>query len=346
MRTSTLSFRMAGEFLVLSWQAWGGSADAWDGVLRRFPDYTVFQSYAWGEHKRCFGWQPLRLLAGDVDRPMAMVQVLVKRYPPGVGMAWIPGGPLGEIDLWSERMRLAIRAAVGVRFLYCRISPMRTYTEGSASKLAGLGWQRSSAPLAPGMSLAYPTRLTEEERLQACSSNWRHNFRRSMKRGLNAYLWDNPNPDEIMAAYETMQAHKQLKAQTSREEVESMLAAFADRCLLVRCDDAKGNLLALRGALVMGEKGWDTFAAATPAGRKVYASHAAFWELMKQCSKRGVCWYDMGGVDPVNNKGVYDFKKGAGAEEFSYLGEWGWATSAALRMAANFLIQRRSRSLR
>lgn len=315
---------------MLSWQLWQGAPDVWDGLLQQFPDHTVFQSHAWGEHKRSFGWQPVRLLAGDTDHPVTMAQVLVKRFPFGIGMAWMPGGPVGEISMWDERLRQAIRSAAGVHFLYCRISPMQVHVDDSASRLVDQDWQRCVSPLTSGLSLAYPIALAEDERLQQCSGNWRHNLRRSAKQGTHTYLWNKPDPDEIMNAYAAMQAHKQLSAQTSREEIASMLNHFSDRCLVVRCDDAKGNLLALRGALVSGEKAWDTLAAATPAGRKVYASHAAFWELMKQCAGRGVRWYDMGGVDPEKNRGVYDFKKGSGAQDLRYLGEWEHASPKIL----------------
>ena len=60
--------------------------------------------------------------------------------------------------------------------------------------------------------------------------------------------------------------------------------------------------------------------------------------LMKQCAERGVRWYDMGGVDPVNNRGVYDFKKGTGARALEYLGEWEWSTSKALGWGVSRLI--------
>ena len=84
------------------------------------------------------------------------------------------------------------------------------------------------------------------------------------------------------------------------------------------------------------------FAAATPDGRNVYASHAAFWELMNQCEARGILSYDMSGADKMGSKGVYDFKKGTGGVDLEYLGEWDWATSSLLRHAANRLIKYRA----
>jgi lipid II:glycine glycyltransferase (peptidoglycan interpeptide bridge formation enzyme) len=65
---------------------------------------------------------------------------------------------------------------------------------------------------------------------------------------------------------------------------------------------------------------------------------------MKQCEERGVTWYDMSGVDPDKNKGGYDFKKGTGAEDLKYLGEWDRASFPLLRPLANLLVKWRMRS--
>jgi len=316
---------MDGEFHMLNWQLWEGTAEAWDQLLERFSDYSVYQSYAWGEHRARFNWRPLRLVLRKEDNISAMVQILIRNYPLNLGLVWIPGGPLGDIDFWDASLQRAIMVGAGVRFLYCRINSMRRHSAEEELKLTVRGWRKSAYPLNSGLSLAYKPMQNEDVRLKQSSSNWRHNFRRSAKRGLSVYLWKNPDPKEMMLAYISMQEYKQLKDQTNLEQIDSIVKAFKERCLLVRCDDENGNLLAFRGALVQGEKAWDIFAATTPVGRNMYASHAAFWELMKQCAVRNINWYDMSGVDPVKNRGVYDFKKGTGAQDLQYLGEWEYA---------------------
>lgn len=342
--TFVFSIFVDGGFYMLNWKLWNGTSEEWDGLLQKFPDYTVYQSYAWGEHRARFGWLPLRLVARDDVNVIFMAQILIRRYPLNVGVVWVPGGPLGDIELWGESFQREIRIVTGVKFLYCRLNSMRTYVAKDELKLASLGWRRSAYPLNTGLSLTYQPALSEEVRLLQASGNWRHNLRRSSKRSMHVYLWENPDPVEIMKAYVSMQELKHLNAQTSREAIESLVKEFADRCIFVRCDDESGNFLALRGALVFGEKAWDMFAVATPAARKVYASHAAFWELMKLCGERGVQWYDMSGVDPVNNRGVYDFKKGTGAQDIRYLSEWEYAKPSVFGYLASRVIARRTRA--
>jgi len=190
----------------------------------------------------------------------------------------------------------------------------------------------------------YQPALREAESLKQCSANWRHNLRRSEKRNPRVYLWKNPDVDEMIRVYDLMQHYKKLPPQTTREEIESMIKIFHDECVLVRCDDKDGNMLAFRGALINGEKAWDIFAATTPSGRNVYASHASFWELMRLCRERNVHWYDMGGVDPVNNPGVYDFKRGTGAKNLEYLGEWEYSRPFFMSSVANYVISRKGYS--
>jgi lipid II:glycine glycyltransferase (peptidoglycan interpeptide bridge formation enzyme) len=326
---------------MLDWTRWEGEAAQWDAIVRNMQDFTVFQSYAWGAHRARFGWIPLRLLAHEEGQVIAVAQVLVRRYSFGIGVIWIPGGPLGKPSAWNSTLRQAVCKAAGFRFFYCRLNNMANHNSELVDTMLANGWLRTSRPLSSGLSLEYSPSLQEEQRMLRCSGNWRHNLRRSFKRRLFTSVWANPDPYEMMKAYGIMQDLKNLAAQTSIEEIESILCAFGNQCIIVRCDDESGHLLALRGAIIMGSKAWDIFAVSSPAGRKVYASHAAFWELMSQCAHRGVVSYDMGGADPISNRGVYDFKKGTGAIDTKQLGEWEFSNLGFLRHIANYLIGRR-----
>jgi lipid II:glycine glycyltransferase (peptidoglycan interpeptide bridge formation enzyme) len=334
-----------GQLLMLNWVNWSGDAVLWDDMLTEFPDYTVYQSHAWGEHKQNLGWIPYRFVAKDCGCAVSMALVLVRRLRFGVALAWVPGGPVGNPNYWDERLLGAIRETISARHVYLRINPMRSCDGEDVNQLLSQGWHRPSHRLISGLTMAYDPGEDEPAREKQASGNWRHNLRRSTKYGHHVIVWNDPDPGVMLGVYEAMQVYKSLAEQFSKAELISILESFKNHCVVVRCDDKEGSLLALRGALVFKRKGWDIFAAATPQARKVYASHGAFWELMRQCASRGVRWYDMSGIDPIGNKGVYDFKNGTGAKEFSYLGEWDRATSGALRMIANFMIGRRGRGM-
>jgi lipid II:glycine glycyltransferase (peptidoglycan interpeptide bridge formation enzyme) len=145
--------------------------------------------------------------------------------------------------------------------------------------------------------------------------------------------------------YEAMQSYKDLDEQFSYQELSGLLQHFKDQLFLYRCETPEGQVIALRGCAVSGGSAWDLFAAAAPEARKVYASYGLVWELLKACQSAGVKNYDFMGVDPVHNPGVYNFKKGTGAEEVRVVGEWEWSRPALLGNVANWMIERRGASL-
>jgi len=307
---------------MLTWKIWLGSGEQWDAVIAGFGEHSVYQSSSWGRHRSQFGWDPVRLVGYDNGTICSAVQLLVKRLPFRFGVVWIPGGPSGDVAQWADTLPTAIFSLAGLRYGYCRMNSSRMYSSRDDELLSVSGWHCSSRPMLSGLSMHYGLNGSEGERFSRLRKSWRHNLRRSQNKGLSVFRWHTPDPEEMMAVYSSMQEYKGLRGQTTATEIMSLLTSFGQRCLIVRCDDEAGNLIAVRGALVQRDRAWDVIAAATVEGRRSYASYAAFWELMRLCEQEGVTWYDMGGIDPLKSKGVYDFKKGTGANELKYLGEW------------------------
>lgn len=313
----------------------------WDHWLNDLGETGSFhQSFRWGQVKERLGWQVLRLAVGDT--PSALAQVLVRRYRFGVSLAWIPGGPVGDLGDCGQSFLGSLRRFVGAPVCYCRANVLRPLSTKAVEQMTLAGWRKPTAPLNTGLSMIYDPGLEEEARLALATGNWRHNLKRAGKYGLQLTRWECRDATEMMALYRGMEQHKGLAQQLTAVEVQAMLDLMGDRLLLYRCDDEHGTPVALRGCAMMGERAWDLFAAATPAARKIYASYATFWALMRGCAERNIRHYDMGGVDPVGNRGVYDFKKGCGAEPIEYLGEWEWCSSKLLFGPINWMIKRRN----
>ena len=165
----------------------------------------------------------------------------------------------------------------------------------------------------------------EEIRRARCTTNWGRNLRRAEKNINRPYLWSHPDASEIASAYKEMNQFKDvtnLDLSRSESEISNIIDSFKDELLIIRCDDDSGNIDSLRGVLRFSNKAWDFLALTSPSGRKNYSSHAVFWHLTNVCQSLGVQSIDLSGIDPENNKGVYDFKKGTGAQQIDYLGEW------------------------
>jgi hypothetical protein len=171
------------------------------------------------------------------------------------------------------------------------------------------------------------------------SGNWRRNLKRSERNDLRVEQWIDPDLDELMALFSEMEGLKGLPPLQRRADLENLFSALGEKVILFRCCAPDGRLVAVRGCGVLGMRGWDLFAAANPAGRKLSASYATCWALVTHCSHLGVRRYDLYGIDPENNPGVHNFKEGTGAVPFEYLGEWEFATSRWMRTLANLRVR-------
>ncbi len=316
------------------------AADAWDAALASVDAGNLYQSHAWGEYRGEMGWQPLRVIGTGADADIAtMAQMLVRRKF-GATIIWVPGGPAGDFRHWAAALPGLLRSSFGVA-TYCRVNVLREHVPATERQLTAAGWRRPQARLGTGLSLELDLRPTAAERMALASGNWRHNLRRSGKYGLTVEPWSNPDAAQMAAVYRQMEDYKGLARQHSEQDLRSMLNHMGARVTVMRCLDDKGNLLAFRAAGVFGGRAWDLLAAATPAARKVYASHAALWALTETCREQGALAYDLGGADPVANKGVFDFKRGTGARLFDYTGEWEWAGMPLLGRAVGWMMKHR-----
>lgn len=323
----------------MNWTQYEGDSAGWDARVEALGG-GFYQSHGWGEVRRIAGWQPLRLLAIANNQDVAAANILVRRHM-GIPVCWIPGGPVGPASCYDASFRKALARFTGARLLYCRMSLLREDRNDEASVLQGAGWRRPAIRMSSGLTMLYSLEGDSSERMARASGNWRHNLKRSGRHGLRVEHWPNPDPAEMSALYREMEGLKSLAVQHSEAELRAMLENMGNQIAIFRCVDSEGKLLALRAAGLFGDTAWDLLAAAGAAARKVYASHATLWALLEHCRTLGMLHYDLSGVDPVGNKGVYDFKQGTGARLVECLGEWEWATLPGMRLGVNLALKRR-----
>jgi len=316
----------------------------WDQALVRFTDYSPFQTYAWGEYRRGLGWEPYRWAAfNEQGQIIAMMQGALRRHLFRTGLIWCEGGPVGDLKACDDSLHKWILRTTGLKRIYCRFRCDRERHTEDALRMRAQGWSMSWAPLNTNYSMALDLTKNEDRLLAACEQNWRRNLRRSKESNLTIREWQDVNPDEVLSVYLAMQTLKGLEEQHSREEIEQLLKTLKQQIVLYRCDDEKGDLLSLLGCLVLGNKACALFWATNEQGRKLHASYAIFWTLVQHCKRIGITTYDLAGIDPVINPGVYRFKRASGATPIEFLGEWDWASQSWLRWFGNWAIAKRNR---
>ena len=342
---------MAGEFLMrlealsLDWTVWDGNSSEWNKTIVQFDDVNVYQTAEWADHKSTSGWSMVRLVCSDDGVSMvAAAQCLFRRGPLKTVVVWVPGGPLGDLSKVTPRFVEILKRHLHANFIYVRLSVMRGVNSETSTQLTTRHWYKSSSTVGTNSSLVHYLDVEQSARLTRCTSNWKRNLKRSSKNTAPPYVWVNPDATSLSLAYSHMNNFKKIDGvllTRSTSELQSVLDVFGENLILVRSDDAEGNLLAIRGVICFHKTAWDFIAVTTPLGRKSYASHAVFWMLAEECFGRGMKQYDLGGIDPVNNRGVYDFKKGTGSTQVDYQGEWDSSSPRWFRAVASRLISRK-----
>ncbi|MGZ8846940.1 MAG: lipid II:glycine glycyltransferase FemX [Pyrinomonadaceae bacterium] len=316
----------------------------WDRTLKTFVDCSPYQSYAWGEYRRALGWEPRRWMAFDEkEKVVAMMQGCLRRYPFGVGLVWCEGGPIGDLTVCDDSLQKAITVSTGLNRAYCRFRCDRRRNIEDVLRLTAEGWNPSWSPLTSNYSMSLDLTQEEDRLLAGCDRNWRRNLRRAEEGDLTIRQWMDANVDEVLSVYTSMQEVKGLNEQLSRKEVEELLRNLKQQLVLYRCDDQNHEVVSLLGCMVAGDQACAVFWATSEAGRKLHASYATFWAIVQHCRRIGIRSYDLAGIDPVRNHGVYRFKRATGATPIEYLGEWDWASRPWLRWFGNWAVARRAR---
>jgi lipid II:glycine glycyltransferase (peptidoglycan interpeptide bridge formation enzyme) len=75
------------------------------------------------------------------------------------------------------------------------------------------------------------------------------------------------------------------------------------------CQD-KGAPVAGLVTSAMGDSAIYLLGATDDEGLKSQGAYFLQWTMIKWLKERGVRWYDLGGIDPERNPGVYSFKRG------------------------------------
>lgn len=284
------------------------------------------------------GWDTLRV-TDESGVPVA--QVLVKKKGP-VAVAYAPGGFVCARDVDAREYVSFLCRATGSALVYAR-THMITPTKYCNPNMYGLGWIPVTKRLSAAASLKLRLDSPEEERRAGLSFNWRRNLKRSEQHENVVTIDVNPSVEDIVALHlelESLKGDHVNTWETSRMHVEAMIRHFGSRLVVAKCVSEQGQLRSIRGAVITGGCAFDFLAATSFEGRKHYASHGTLWVLANELARRGVVRYDLGGIDPVNNRGVYDFKNGTGAMEITYGREYDAASPSIARFAASTLALR------
>lgn len=311
--------------------------ESWNKNILKFDCPSYLQFLEWGLYKKALGEEIVNYESSDENGVKSQVQCTVHIKLKKIAVVWMPGDLCGDLSQYGQDFIKFLKKDLKVSVVYVRTFSHREKTESNLHQMGLTGWKSSSLKLDSGQTMVLDLNRDLDEIRKNLRKSFRHNLNRFTKRLNNAEVCENPSAKDIREVYESMENFKGLQVQYSEEQLAQILEKHRGHIFIVRSRGKSGESNAIRACLIHGNRAWDFLAASNNEARNNYATFGLFWALIEECHKRGVQTYDLAGIDPINNKGVFNFKKGTGAEIFDYLGEWEKSNSKLFLASFNLM---------
>lgn len=294
----------------------------WSEMLDLFDDANIYQTAAYGGVR--WGEKSLSRLVlkrdGEV-RGMAQLRI-IRPTPLKFGMAYLRWGPLWErrglpVDPEvSTRMARAIEDEyLDKRKLYVRVLPNAFAGSPRATTVQGAFARFNPEPL--GADNTYRTFVLDlipplDELRKGLDPKWRNKLSGAEKNQLKVIAGSgNAEYQAFRAIYNQMRKRKTFETTVNVEEFGRMQETLAEsqRMRILICEN-KGVPVAGLVASAMGDSAIYLLGATSDDGLKSKGGYLLHWTMIQWLKSIGVRWYDLGGIDPDGNPGVYSFKRG------------------------------------
>ena len=328
---------------MIRWDTHVGSDAEWDSLVIQLGTHSPFAMSGWAQSKVGGRWSFIRGIGTNEHGVNAAVQVQYLRIFGGFVIAWVPGGIATPSSLDTTGLSQWLRTVTRARTIYVRVSFHQPHSAGDEVTLRRQAWDACPSFIGARETFVLERMDGQIATTDRLSSNWKRNLQRGMDRNGEATVWSDPDPAEVSALSQEMIDFKKSYGPRSVADsgnLQSLFTGMRDHLLVVQVRDTEGNLIAVRGAYVVGEHAWDAIAAAGVDARRNYSSYVCAWKLLTELDSRQVTSFDLAGVDEQRNVGVFNFKKGFGGQRIAYLGEWDWASSQLVQKVARTLVSR------
>ena len=308
----------------LGWQVEVDRASSaeWSNMLDLFDDANIYQTSAYGEVR--WGEKNLsRLVLKRDGEVVGMAQLrIIRPTPLKFGMAYLRWGPIWErrgLPLDPEvpmHMARAIEEEyLEKRKLFLRVLPNAFAGSPRARAIQAAFSRFTPEPLdADNTYRTFVLDLSSslDELRRRLDKKWRNQLTRSEKNNLRVVAGNGSAEYRTFCQiYSQMRKRKTFETTVDADEFGDLQEALVEsqRMRILICED-KGAPVAGLVASAIGDSAIYLLGATSDAGLNSKGAYLLQWTLISWLKERGVKWYDLGGIDPEGNPGVYHFKRG------------------------------------
>jgi lipid II:glycine glycyltransferase (peptidoglycan interpeptide bridge formation enzyme) len=294
----------------------------WSQMLDLFDDANIYQTRAYGEVR--WGGKNLSHVVlkqhGDV---LAIAQLRIFRPTPlKFGIAYLRWGPLFERrgrptdpEVPKKMARALEEEYVSKRGLLLRILPNAFSGSRRAEALESAFDKFDREPRTPGnaqRTLVLDVAPALELLRSGLDKKWRNQLTRSEKNNLEVVAGNGCEQyRRFCLIYDQMRKRKSFESTLDVGEFGRIQENLTERHRMqVFICEKEGVPLAGLVASSMGDSAIYLLGATGDEGLNLKGAYLLQWSLIRWLKENGVRWYDLGGIDPEGNPGVYHFKKG------------------------------------
>lgn len=315
-------------------------AAAWQAFLGTCPFGDFLHDWEWAAVAAYDGQAQRRFVLEEDGQLTGLAAAQVRRLGLGRSFWYVPHGPVLDYATEQAGARLGALlaglrdAARADRAVAVRIEPRVEIGAPESHTVEQARLRRVAGYLQIGH-----TRIVElgsdEEVLAGLDKNTRYSVRRAEREGVTVTTVSDPaDRDAIDALYDLTVVTQQRAGFPLRPRErfhlcwQGLAGAGRARILEARHD---GRLLASAMLLLEGEQSFYFLAGSLreePGQRKLFASHALQWALMRHARDAGARRHDLWGIAPPDAgpdhpwSGVGVFKKGFGGRAVAWVGMW------------------------
>jgi len=296
----------------------------WQELAPLFLDYNY--RHLWDFGVACamrLGGMSEHIALRQGNDVIGMADIRIKKIPLfKTGIAYINGGPIvrRNNDADAERLKFCLQALINEyiekRGLVLRIrtplgSPDWNHTQTSVFIEKGFAFSAGGG--------RYRTFLLDigrplEEIRKNFARNWRNHLNSAEKGKFTIRTGENLELfAEFCELYEELIQRKQFEVDLDARFYAQVQDQLADgERFRISIVDIEGKVAAGHVASMLGDTCVYLLGASNQEGLRSKASYLLQWHIIQVARKQDCQWYDLGGIDPERNPGVYDFKKGLG----------------------------------
>jgi lipid II:glycine glycyltransferase (peptidoglycan interpeptide bridge formation enzyme) len=303
----------------------------WSQMLDLFSDANLYQTWSYGAIR----WGRKNLSHLVVKRNLDIVGMaqlrIIRPTRFNFGMAYLRWGPLchphgKELDAETA---LHIARALEEEYVSKRGLLLHVIPNVFVGSQRACQFQSAFSAFTeerPTPANIYRTFILDlappiEELRRNLDKKWRNQLTRSEKNGLKIIAGNGTAEYQTFCRmYNEMWKRKAFGTTVDVEEFARLQEDLPEthRMRILICEQ-DGVPVAGLVASAMGDSGIYVLGATSNDGLNAKGAYLLQWTLIQWLKENGFKWYDLGGIDPEGNPGVYSFKKGLSATDVSQL---------------------------